>query len=79
MDRGVWLLPIIKAGTQGQNSFFYLLEPLFAYEKLSIARTPEEDRPELGRSRWSLLGGLLAWENERGRASLRVLWFLRVP
>jgi hypothetical protein len=79
LDRGIWLLPLVKAGSRGQSRFFYLVDPLFAYEKDSIARSPEEDTPELTRTRWSLLGGLLAWEVERGRASLRLLWLLRVP
>jgi hypothetical protein len=79
LDRGIWLLPLVKAGSRGANRFFYIVDPLFAYEKDSIARSPEEDTPELARTRWSLLGGLLAWEVERGRASLRLLWLLRVP
>jgi hypothetical protein len=79
LDRGVWLLPLVKSGAHGQSRFFYLLDPLFAYEKDSIARSPDEDSPELARTRWSLLGGLLAWEVDRGRAALRLLWFLRVP
>jgi len=77
-DRGIWLLPFVKAGTQGPNRFFYLIEPLFSYERQSIAPSAEEDSPEKGRTRWSLLGGLIGWENERGEKSLRLLWFLRL-
>jgi len=79
LDRGIWLLPIVKAGSQGQSRFFYIADPLFAYEKDSIARSPEEDTPELARTRWSVLGGLLEWEVEKGRGSLKVLWVLRLP
>ena len=45
---------------------------------VSISVDPEEDTPELARTRWSLLGGLLAWEVEKGRGELRLLWFLRL-
>jgi hypothetical protein len=77
-DRGTWLLPLVKAGTQGPNRFFYLIEPLFSYERLSIAPSAEEDTSAKGRTRWSILGGLIGWENDRGEKSLRLLWFLRL-
>jgi hypothetical protein len=77
-DRGIWLLPLVKAGSQGPNRFFYLIEPLFSYERLSIAPSAEEDAPEKGRTRWSILGGLIGWENERGEKSLRLFWLLRI-
>jgi hypothetical protein len=75
-DRGWWLLPLLKVGTQGPNRFVYVIEPLFAYEHLSIAPSAEEDTEQAGRTRWSILGGLLGWENERGERSLRLLWFI---
>ena len=78
LDRGIWLLPIVKWGSQGQSRFFYIVDPLFAYEKDSIARSAEEDTPELARTRWSLLGGLLAWEVEKGAGRMRILWVIRI-
>ncbi|MBI4601475.1 MAG: hypothetical protein HY721_05865 [Planctomycetes bacterium] len=78
LDRGWWLFPPIKAGSHGRSAFFYLLDPLFAYERDSIAGPEEEERPEHFRVRWSLLGGLLAWEVDRGQGSVRLLWAMRL-
>lgn len=78
LDRGWWLLPLIKSGARERSSFFYLLDPLLAYERDSIALRGEEEPVEKRRIRISLLGGLLGWEDDRGKTALRVLWWIRI-
>jgi hypothetical protein len=78
LDRGWWLLPLLKAGNgrggaAGGNRFFYLLDPLFAFERFSIALGRAEG-PEDTRTEVKLLGGLLGWERSGGRSRLRLFW-----
>jgi hypothetical protein len=78
VDRGLWLIPVVKSGAHGRSRFFYLLDPLLVYESLSSARGPEDDIPEKRRTRFLFLGGLIGWETDRGAACLRLLWWLRI-
>jgi len=78
LDRGWWLFPVIKAGTgrggwEGGNRFFYLLDPLFAYVRSSIAGGRSEG-PEDARTEVKVLGGLLGYESSGGRWNLRMFW-----
>jgi len=77
LDRGWWLLPVLKWGGHGQNEFFYLLDPLFAYERDSIAESAGDETP--AKRRWSvrLLGGLAGWEDDRGRSRFQLLWWIK--
>mgnify|MGYP001608231022 CR=1 FL=1 len=77
-DHGWWLLPVLKSGGHGQSRFFYLLDPLFAYERDSIAETEEDETREKVRWSWKIFGGLVGWENDRGKRSVRLFW-LRAP
>lgn len=78
IDRGWWLLPVLKWGGHGQSEFFYLLDPLFSYERDSIAPGAAEETPTQRRLRIRLLGGLLGWEDDRGRRRLQILWWLKL-
>ena len=80
LDRGWWIAPVIRWGSQGQSAFFYLLDPLIAYERDSIAESVEDfaASPQKTRTSFNLLGGLLGWENDRGYSSLRLLWWLKI-
>ncbi len=79
LDRGVCLIPILKAGAgkggwAGGNRFFYILDPLFSYQRLSIAPSPEEESPEDVRTEIKFLGGLLGWRRYGLETSLFLFW-----
>ncbi len=78
LDRGMWLLPILKAGSYGRSKHFYLLDPILGYERDSIAEKEAEETPEKFRSSVRILGGFLGWENDRGKKALRILWWIRI-
>ena len=78
IDRGWWLLPFLKVGSFGRSEHFYLLDPLFAYERDSIAESEASETPEKVRTSFRILGGLLGWENDRGKKAVRILWWIRV-
>jgi hypothetical protein len=80
LDRGIWLLPAIKAGAgrggwSGGNRFFYLLDPLFQYERFSISEPGRPEEHGETRTEVKLLGGFLGWEVSDGDFHIRLFWF----
>ncbi len=80
LDRGWWLLPVIKAGAgrggwEGGNRWLYVLDPLFAYERYSIAAGRRKETAGDVRTEIKVLGGLVGWESSGGRGAVRVFWF----
>ncbi len=79
LDRGWWLLPVIKAGAgrggwEGGNRWLYILDPLFAYERYSIAGGRREETAGDVRTEVKVLGGLVGWESSAGRGTVRIFW-----
>jgi len=79
LDRGWWLIPVLKVmagrgGWSGGNRLIAVLDPLFRYERFSIAEPGAPEGAGEARTEVEVLGGLLGWERSDGRTAVRILW-----